>query len=698
MTLEGPDWKFATANKAVIELFQLVNREEFLKMAPWKLSPPRQPDGRNSEEKAREMMNTALEKGSNFFEWIHQRSDGENFYATVLLNRIDLEDRSFVLAVVRDVTETKISRMQLEESENRYRGLFEKSTDPNLLIENMKFIDCNAATLKFMNYKSKDDIIGKFPWEISPEYQSDGTLSIEKAKTVLKKATKKSYARFEWLHLNAEGNELWVDVSLTHIKVKGKDIIYTVWRDITEKEKARTALSESRQRLEMAMNGAKLGLWDIDFITGIVYRSERWSTMLGYKPGEIPDTNKAWLNLIHPEDKNTILYLRGLGKNQKDKYFQSEQRLKCKDGSYKWILSWGQIVERDENGHPLRAVGIHMDIDESKKAEQNLISTMSRLQATLEATADSILVVDLEGRIVDYNDKFIELWGISSDILPEGKKKDLVSPENMGFAIKHIIGQLVNPAGFIAKVQELYHNPNAESFDILHFKDGRIIERYSKPQSLDGVPVGRVWSFRDITDQKITEKMIKRSELLNRTVIEGSPIGISVRDTTGTLLLCNKAWQKLWGLTNAEIAAYKKPREKLLFNQKDEYLGSSINEIKRVYTQGGSYEIPELKLKEIHKFKAEWISQYFYAIMNENNQVDRVVILTNDITQKKKAQLELIQYRDHLEELVKERTSELEKKNMDLKKYNKLFAGREFRIKELRNKLAELEAKLKDHD
>ena len=465
--------------------------------------------------------------------------------------------------------------------------------------------------------------------------------------------------------------------------------------DIDERKKAEIALEKSNKQLQMILTGANLGFWDVDFQANTAYRSPEWAKMLGYEPDEIEDTIIFWSDLIHPEDKNNVVKIRERYKELQDNYFHSEQRLKCKDGSYKWILSWGQIVEWDESGQPLRAVGIHMDVDTLKRNEEDLINMMSLLKATLESTADGILVVDLEGRIVNCNSKFFDIWKISEDILPEGKIKDLVAPENAEYAMKHILNQLIDPQAFIEKVHSLYEKPASESFDILTFKDGRIIERYSKPQLLNGKPVGRVWSFRDISSHKTTERILRNSELLNRTVIEESPIGISVRDINGTLLLCNNAWQSLWGLTDDEVEAYKKPRKNLLFNDKDVYLGENMEAIKKVYREGDSFEIPELKLKKIRDNKAEWISQYFYAIMNDRREVDRVVILTNDITQKKKAQLELIQYRDHLEELVKERTAELEKKNADLKRYNKLFVGREFRIKELKGKIAELETKLK---
>ena len=117
---------------------------------------------------------------------------------------------------------------------------------------------------------------------------------------------------------------------------------------------------------------------------------------------------------------------------------------------------------------------------------------LSLLEATLESTADGILVVSTDGKITRFNQQFIRMWRIPSDIA-ESRDDER--------ALAYSVEQLKDPEGFLKRVQELYNDPIAESFDVLHFKDGRIFERSSKPQMVDGEPVGRVWSFRDVTER-----------------------------------------------------------------------------------------------------------------------------------------------------------------------------------------------------
>jgi PAS domain S-box-containing protein len=189
---------------------------------------------------------------------------------------------------------------------------------------------------------------------------------------------------------------------------------------------------------------------------------------------------------------------------------------------------------------PPQFTGFVRDITERKRAERDLMMSLSLLQATLESTTDGIQVVNHERRIVSFNRKFIQMWSI-----PEA----IIASRNDQQAIDFVLDQLKDPDGFLAKVKELYSHAEAESFDILELKSGRAFERYSQPQRVAGRSVGRVWSFRDVTERKQAEERLQQSHEQLRALSsrleslreeERSRIAREIHDHLGQLLTALK--------------------------------------------------------------------------------------------------------------------------------------------------------------
>ena len=186
------------------------------------------------------------------------------------------------------------------------------------------------------------------------------------------------------------------------------------------------------------------------------------------------------------------------------------------------------------------------DITARVLAEREVRETLSLLSATLESTADGILVVDNSGRVTSHNRRFADLWHLDEATLSTGDD---------GVIISSILGQLIDPDGFAAKVAELYASPDAEANDIIEFKDGRIFERYSRPQRVDGAIVGRVWSFRDVTEPKRTEEELRESEQRFRQVFNQGPLGIAVVDLEARITNANRSLCRLLGRKKTEVVS-----------------------------------------------------------------------------------------------------------------------------------------------
>ena len=158
-------------------------------------------------------------------------------------------------------------------------------------------------------------------------------------------------------------------------------------------------------------------------------------------------------------------------------------------------------LPRFVGGRPAGRVWTFRDVTEVVRAEEELVRAHSLLRATFEATSDGILVVDLDGDLVDFNRKVAEMWAIPSEIVLAYDKPRLRA---------WVIDQVQNPEKFLKKVAEIYREPEGQSYDWVRMKDGRTFERYSIPQKVNGRVVGRVWSFRDVTDQKKLEAEVEK--------------------------------------------------------------------------------------------------------------------------------------------------------------------------------------------
>ncbi|HYH51345.1 MAG TPA: EAL domain-containing protein [Acidimicrobiia bacterium] len=254
------------------------------------------------------------------------------------------------------------------------------------------------------------------------------------------------------------------------------------------------ATADREERLAEAQALAGLGSWELDLTTGEQLWSDQLYRLFGVDPGEENPSTASILATVHPEDQDALVSLRAALYSGTS--CTMDFRILLPDGGVRWVHARGAVKER-RGGEAAIMSGTVQDITERKRAEAEIHGALSLLNATLDSTADGILVVDRDGRMRSFNRKFVEMWNLSDAVLASGDDNQ---------AMRSVLSQLSDPDGFVAKVQELYAQPEAHSRDLVEFRDGRTVERCSQPQRVDGVPVGRVWSFRDITERVRLER------------------------------------------------------------------------------------------------------------------------------------------------------------------------------------------------
>jgi len=278
--------------------------------------------------------------------------------------------------------------------------------------------------------------------------------------------------------VSADGHERWFRSELHAVAGEG---LLGVMIDVTEARRTAEALRATESRLRQVINNTAVILFAVD-ANGIVTLSEGSGLRaLGLQPSEI--VGRSVFDLYPSELEMHALARRALAGEE----FTSTT---ATIGGW-WETHWTPLV--DDDGRPSGFTAVSLDLTGRKRAEAESAQAASLLRAALEATTDGILVVDSSGRIVDYNQRFLELWRIPPDVLE--------SREN-GRGIAFVLDQLRDPESFVAKIRALYADENAVSHDVLEFRDGRIFERDSRPQLVGGRAVGRVWSFRDVTVER----------------------------------------------------------------------------------------------------------------------------------------------------------------------------------------------------
>lgn len=323
---------------------------------------------------------------------------------------------------------------------------------------------------------------------------------------------------FDWV----KKQEPWSDEFINILRMTSELITTARKRKKREQE-----LRELTDRLNLAVEGANIGVWDWDIRTDSVTFNEQWAEMLGLSLDEIEPTLNTWEQRVHPEDIDEVNAALDAHFSGETEYYDTEHRMKTASGEWKWIRDVGRVAERDDNGEPIRAVGIHIDITEQKRQRQEL----EKSETIIQALSDAVYVLDEEGRFTYVNNEFVELVGYDREQIL-GNTPSLIKGED---AVEHAEQQL---ARLLSS-----DGPKTTTFQVTVQTGGGdaiICEDNMGVLPYDGDSFnGSVGTLRDITERKerqqqleLVDRVLRHNVRNDMNVIRGRA-SIVYNNTTG---------------------------------------------------------------------------------------------------------------------------------------------------------------------
>ena len=510
--------------------------------------------------------------------------------------------------------------LQINQANARFSKAF--SINPALMaiskIDSGEYIDVNEAFLSRLEY-SRDEVIGKTSGKL-------GIIPFAERDLLIKELYQQGCIRDKELTLiTKNGSELYVIFSVDSIETDDQTYLLTVMVDITGRKIAEELLKESEDRWSSALECSGNGVWDWDAVTNRVFFSKEWKSMLGYEEHEVGDSLQEWESRVHPEDWERIQVKLQKHFDGQTPVYGSEHRLRTRDGSYKWLLDRGKVINRDEEGKVLRVIGTHTDITEIKKVQEDLSRTRGQLKAILDNLPFLAWFKDKEGRHIEINRFFEISCGLTRDEII-GKTDLDIWPRELA------LGYMEDDREVMASRKQINKEERVQD------KAGGIWFNTFKTPVFDqeGNVIGTAGITRDITESSRLEHELIEQRTFLKSLIDAIPDLIFYKDINSVYLGCNHAFAyRFIGLAEEEIMG----RTDLDF-AKDKELARFFMQKDREMLLSGKTQMNEetITLADGSIMELETVKTPFY----KGGTIAGLIGVSRDITKRKIAQNQLL--------------------------------------------------------
>ncbi len=480
-----------------------------------------------------------------------------SYFTFVYQAQRDINNRIESLTIIAtDVTKQAALNKKIQESEllvkeakNKMELTFANVPAAIFLYgKNKEIIFANERAAHLLDYKTVEDLLAEKNYETIMKNatksfwvmnEDEKLFSVEDMPTRVVLENNKPTERIFSLENKNTGIKKWLlNKSSPILDDDGNvSMVLTTSTDITAQKIAEETIRNSEKRFRLLADEAPMWVWITDTEINIQYANIELLHFVGLKH-YTEFTGQVWQSSVHADDIEIVMKHFQNAVVSKSS-FEFEARIKnANTNNYEWFYL--KAVPHIEENVFTGFIGTAVNIHQNKVATEVLEYRKALLESNNEASLDGALLVDAKGKIISYNKRFIEIWNMPTHITDAKDDKA---------ALEYATSQLVYPDQFIEKVKYLYQHPTETSKDELEYKDGKIVERYGYPVvGEDGTYYAWSWIFRDITQQKNDERIIKESESRFRLMAETLPQLIWVTDENGNREYSSGRWKEYTGL------------------------------------------------------------------------------------------------------------------------------------------------------
>lgn len=346
--------------------------------------------------------------------------------------------------------------------------------------------------------------------------------------------------------LRADGSVFFTDIGSRLITLKGRLCVAGFFHDITVRKATEELFREREQLWQFAIQGSRDGVWDWNIAENSVYFSPRWKKILGYEDHELPNRLESWRDHLHPDDLAPALSAIDRYFHHEMDIFEIEVRMRCNDGSYRWILSRGKVTSWGEEGQALRMIGTHTDIHDRKEAEGLLQQSEFRLAEAQRIARIGSWELDLTtGRLV-WSDEVFRIFELDKNRISASYDMFLshIHPDD-----RDMVNTAYRSSLATQKPYRITHR--------LTFPDGRIKWVEEQCETLftaEGSPLRSLGTVHDITERVLAEHEVERARDEWARTFDAVPDLIAIIDNNYTILRANKTMADALGMTSEEVA------------------------------------------------------------------------------------------------------------------------------------------------